>query len=885
MLNEPIATYRVQINGDFDFGAVTAVVPYLKSLGIDFLYCSPCFQAAPDSTHGYDIVDYSRPNADWGGDSGFRQLLRALDDCEMRLMLDIVPNHMAISGRENPWWWDVLENGPSSSFASFFDVDWEPPEQSLRNIVLLPVLGDQYGIILEQGKLKVAFENGSFVIRYENHVFPVAPRSMRAILAAAAEICCNETLAALGDALGDLPSPASTDARRIARRQRDKRVLAASLTRLMREDGAVSSALACAIERLNADTEALHEFLEHQNYRLSCWKMASRDLGYRRFFDINSLAALRMENDKVFIEAHATVLKWVSEGSVAALRIDHPDGLLDPTVYFERLRAACPQTWIVAEKILAAGEMLRPEWPIDGTTGYDFLNLVSGLFVDPRSEATLGEVYQEFTGESTDYFSVARAKKQLAMRESLGSDLNRLTALFLSVCEADRQHRDYTRHDVHETLRAAIASFSVYRTYVREPDHVSPEDERIIAASMQSAKSQRPDIDPRLFDFLQMILLLRISSSDARELAMRFQQISAAVMAKGVEDTAFYTFNRFIALNEVGGNPAKFGVGLEEFMHRCRQIHEASPRTMLATSTHDTKRSEDVRVRLALLSEIPEDWGRAVRLWAELNAPGKSNGLPDRNLEYHLYQILVGAWPIERERLLAYAKKAAREAKVHTSWNGPNRQYEDALGAFINRLYDSTAMIAALEQFVSRLLEPGRINSLTQTLIKLTGPGVPDFYQGCELWNLSAVDPDNRRPVDFALRRQLLEELDRGLEPEQIMARADEGMPKLWLIRQGLELRARRPEWFGTEAQFGTIPRRGLKSEHIIAYSRAKSVAVIAPRCLITLRGDWAGAEVMLPDGEWVNHLTGERWQTGYLEAAALLRKFPVALLSRMVRA
>jgi (1->4)-alpha-D-glucan 1-alpha-D-glucosylmutase len=633
---------------------------------------------------------------------------------------------------------------------------------------------------------------------------------------------------------------------------------------------------------MNAENARLHELLEAQNYRLAHWRMAARDLGYRRFFDISTLVGLRMENVQVFEATHAQIIKWVSQGRVSGLRVDHPDGLRDPEGYFRRLRAACPNAWIVAEKILSDSERLHDSWPIDGTTGYDFLNFVGRLMVDPSGKEPLTEFYREFTGDQLDYVALVRARKQSAMRGTLGSDINRLTAQFLDVCEGDPLYRDYSRHEVHEVLRATLACLGVYRTYVRETGELSAEDDRLIDDAIAQAKVYRADLDSRLFDFLCSILRLKVAKGSAVELALRFQQVSAAVMAKGLEDTVFYNFNRMIALNEVGGDPDSFSIPARSFYRWCREIHKKWPRTMLATSTHDTKRSEDVRSRLFVLSEIPRLWGRAVHQWSEINAEYRTRDFPDRNFEYQLYQAIVGAWPIDKERILKYAEKSAREAKLHTSWTDPNTEYENALRKFIDGIYANSHFLRSLNDFVAGIIEPGRVNSLAQTLIKLTAPGVPDFYQGCELWDLSLVDPDNRRPVDFARRRALLSQI-RDATPEQVMERADEGLPKLWLIRRTLALRTRHPEWFGVEADIAPLKVLGKRSEHVIAYSRGSSVVTIVPRLTVRLAGDWRDTAIELPDGRWFSLLTKDEIEGNVIKVVDLLRRFPVAILAREV--
>lgn len=884
MLREPLSTYRIQLNSQFGFDAAAELVPYLEELGFDYLYCSPYFQAAPGSTHGYDVVDHSHVNEELGGTPAFERMCEAIERNGLRQILDIVPNHMAITGRENPWWWDVLENGPSSAYAVYFDVDWEPPEHRIRNILLMPVLADQYGVVLAAGKLRISRAGADFVVGFDNRTFPLAPRSLRLILAAAAQIYASDSLAYLADAFAELPAAASTDRGSIARRNRDRRLMLTMLTKLMQDDPVIGTAIDRAIEQINSDAGQLHEVLEAQNYRLADWRMAARDLGYRRFFDISTLVGLRMENVQVFEATHSLTLKWVNEGRLTGLRIDHIDGLRDPIGYLERLRAAAPNTWIVAEKILADDERLRESWPIDGTTGYDFASIVGRLFVDAAGAEPLTTLYREFTGDTADFQSLARAKKQLAMRGSLGSEINRLTAKFLEVCEAEILHRDHSRHELHEVLRAVLACEEVYRTYAREPNELSREDERLVTKTIASAKVYRSDLDPRLFDFLGQILRLRVTNDAAVELAMRFQQISAAVMAKGLEDTAFYCFNRMIALNDVGGNPDALGTTQHAFYQWSREIHKKWPHTMLATSTHDTKRSEDVRARLFVLSEIPSLWANACREWSEINRQYRSGDYPDSNLEYHLYQAIVGTWPIEKERIIQYAEKASREAKVYTSWTERNEEYEAALRKFIEGIFGDSRFRRGVEEFVAGISDPGRVNSLAQTLIKLTAPGVPDFYQGCELWDLSLVDPDNRRPVDFGRRRALLSQI-RDATPERVMERADEGLPKLWLIKQGLALRRRHPEWFGAEADIRRLRVRGSRADHAVAYVRAGSVIAVAPRLTVKLGGDWRNTALELPPGRWLNHLTGERWTDGLNQVAEILRRFPVALFSREANA
>ncbi|MBV8772904.1 MAG: malto-oligosyltrehalose synthase, partial [Deltaproteobacteria bacterium] len=540
-----------------------------------------------------------------------------------------------------------------------------------------------------------------------------------------------------------------------------------------------------------------------------------------------------------------------------------------------------PRAWLVVEKILQRDEELPDSWPVDGTTGYDFLNQVLGILIDPEAEAPLTDLYRDFTGETADFETVAREKKDLIMREVLGSDLNRLTAMFVDICEGQPRYRDFTRHELHEALKAVVIRLPVYRTYVRAITGKHTDDHAgYVEDAIKLATEDRPDLDPELMHLLCDILLLRNSGQLETELALRFQQFSGPVMAKAVEDTAFYCFNRFICLNEVGGDPGVFGTSLEQFYRACSERQRRWPRAMLATSTHDTKRSEDVRARLALLSEIPEEWERVVRRWARLNQRHWNGDTPDRNIEYALYQTLVGAWPIEHERVATYIEKAIREAKQHTSWTNQNRQYESAVLRFINGVLEDREFTGDLDRFVAPLIAPGRTNSLVQLLLKLTVPGVPDIYQGCELWHFALVDPDNRRPVDYEIRRELLKQL-RNCSFQQILNRADDGMPKLWILRQTLALRQRCPDVFGPESSFVPIWAKGARARHLVAFSRGEKVITVVPRLVIGLAHDWRNTTLEIPRAEWRNVFTGERCHGGEIPLSDLLAKFPVCLLSR----
>ena len=877
MQKVPRATYRLQLTPDFGFKAARQIVDYLAELGISHVYCSPYLQAAAGSTHGYDVVDYHHVNVELGGDAGREAFCGSLKSAGLGQVLDIVPNHMAIVGRQNPWWWDTLENGPLSRYAPYFDIEWNAPEERLRDKILLPVLSDHIGRVIAASEIRLERQGGSFVVRYHDHVFPVAPESMSDVLAEVAARCGSSELAFLADALARLSRPGEEDWEGLYAHHRNKEAIRELLDRMFRENAGIATRTDEVIGDVNSDAERLDILLGHQNYRLSRWQSAARELVYRRFFDINTLVGMRVEEERVFADTHRLILDWLRKGELDGVRVDHPDGLRDPAQYFRRLRAAAPESWIVAEKILQPGEPLPDSWPIAGTTGYDFMNVCDGLFIDPRGEAPLNELYREFTGEPLDFRALVHEKKLLVLRDLLGSDLGRLTSLFIQICEAHRDQRDYTRHEVHEAIRAVIAGFPVYRAYVQPGEAVSDTCRKAIETAVSAAKQDRPDLEGRLFDFLQDVLTLREHDPLEVEFTGRFQQTTAAVMAKAVEDTAFYSYLRLSALNEVGGDPSLFGVSPDAFHEWCRNTQARYPFTMLASSTHDTKRSEDVRARIGLLSEVPSAWAEAVKRWSAANARYRSGEWPDRKTEYLIYQTLVGAWPISKERISAYLRKAVREAKEHTSWVAPNEAFEMALDQFVDGLYGDADFVRALEEFVAPLLEPARATSLAMTVLKCTAPGVPDIYQGTELWDLSLVDPDNRRPVDYPIRRRLLAGLD-SLSVEQILERSQEGLPKLWTIRQCLRTRACRAASFEAEAAYRPLWAAGPKASHLVAFQRGADVITVAPRLRLSIE-DWDDTTLELPGGRWINRFTAETLEGGKVEAQTLLRRFPVALL------
>ncbi len=881
MRNE-IATYRIQMHSGFTLDDAAAIAEYLAQLGISHLYSSPVLQAMKGSRHGYDVLDHSHVNRELGGEAAFEHLSEALRKHDLGLLLDIVPNHMAIGGRDNLWWWDVLENGQSSRYAPYFDVEWMPPESKLHHLVMLPVLADHYGRILDAGEIHIERHGGAFTVHYHDHVFPVAPRSLQFILTRAASDAAPEHLAFFADALEHLPSSWATDWVSLQRRHRDKGILGSLLTRFFQEDPAAAAAVDRTIQEINRDHQTLHELLERQNYRLAFWRTATQDLGYRRFFDITTLIGLRTEHEQVFADVHDLVFRWLKpDGPVDGVRVDHPDGLLDPEQYLLRLRERVPSGWIVVEKILMPDEQLRASWPVSGTTGYDFMNQVMGLFIDRDSEEAFTRFYGEFTGETRSFPDILREKKLQILRQVLGSDLNILTSMLLNICERHPHHRDYTRQDLHEALRELMAEFPVYRTYVRpRTGHVSEEDARVVMLAIQNVGTRRPDLGGDLLGFIRDILLLKVAGDLESDFVTRFQQVTGPVMAKGAEDTAFYCYHRFIALNEVGGDPGRYGTTVEQFHAWSQDMQRHWPKTMLSTSTHDTKRSEDVRARLVLLSEMPTRWMETVSAWSKRHMSYWGTQPPDHNFEYFLYQTMVGAWPLEQERALAYCEKAIREAKIHTSWTDPHTDYEESIRSFVRSLYDNEEFTRELGRLVGDLEQYGQQTSLSQTLIKLTAPGIPDIYQGTDLWNFSLVDPDNRRPVDYDARRKLLHELP-GLSPEIIMQRRQEGLPKLWIIRQALRVRHERPQAFGPMGQYSPLYARGEKAPHVVSFMRAGEVITIAPRLFLNLQG-WHDTEIDLPEGRWRQEFDGRVFDGGVCRLHDVLHTFPVGLLCKV---
>jgi (1->4)-alpha-D-glucan 1-alpha-D-glucosylmutase len=879
----PRATYRLQLQPEFGFDDATAIADYLEALGVSHVYSSPYLQAAAGSTHGYDVVDPRRVNAELGGPVAHQRFNTTLGERHLGQVLDIVPNHMAIGGSDNPYWWDVLENGPSSRYARFFDVEWDSIDPEFRNTVLLPVLGDHYGRVLEAGDLKLERDRGSFVVRYADRTFPVAPRSLERLLADAGRAGTSDELAVIGEELAALPEAKSGDRETRIRRDRAKEVLKLQLARLMADRPELAAAVDAEVERVNNDVERLDQLIEAQNYRLAFWRAAHEDLDYRRFFDVTTLAGLRTEDERVFTETHELVLGWLRDGTLDGIRIDHPDGLRDPKTYFDRLRAAARDAWIVAEKILEPGEDLPRDWPIAGTTGYDFLNIVNRLFTDPYGEQPLTQLYADFTGETRTFAEVAYESKRQIVADVLAAEVNRLTGYLAAVVHGHRRQRDYSRSQMRAALRELIVCFPVYRTYVRaEAGAVSDMDVRHVTDACSEAVRRRPDLDRELVEFIADVLLLRVGGEPESEFVMRFQQLTGPVMAKGVEDTAFYRYFRLASANEVGGDPGIFSTSIADFHALNDQAQRDWPGRMLASSTHDTKRSEDVRARMALLSEMPDRWRAEVYAWREATAGFRAPQV-DANTEYLVYQTLVGAWPITAARLWAYVEKAVREQKTNTTWTDPDEEYEKALRAFVHKLVVDKPFVARIEAFVASLSPAWQISALAQTLLKLTAPGAPDIYQGTEIWDLSLVDPDNRRPVDYVTRRKLLEQT-RAATAADALAGIDDGLAKIWLISRVLALRARRPEMFGVDAAYRGLIADGEKAQHVVSFARGDDAIVLAPRLVSHIGwpdADWADTTLTLPRGWWRDELSGSQFEGGTNRIDDLLADFPMAVLVR----
>jgi (1->4)-alpha-D-glucan 1-alpha-D-glucosylmutase len=926
----PAATYRLQLNASFTFEQATRFLDYLEALGVTDVYASPFLMSKPGSIHGYDVTDHSKFNPEIGDEKSFTQFSKQLKKLGMGLIVDVVPNHMCISHESNERWWDVLENGPSSSFARFFDIEWHPAKAELANKVLLPVLGDQYGRVLESQGIKIVYRDGRFEAVFYETPLPLAPLTWTMILEPAVAGLRNRLdpshehvleLESIVTSLSHMAGLTETDEAKLHERQREKEVVKRRLSALVESSPQAGEAIAAALAEINGEAgnprsfDRLEKLLESQAYRLSNWRVAMDEINYRRFFDINDLAAIRVEDAEVFSAVHALIFDLVRRGDVTGLRVDHPDGLADPEKYFRYLQDACKaqsppagtrngnsEFYIVAEKVLMRNEPLRTRWAIEGTTGYEFLNLLNGVFVDSTKERAFRQLYRRFTGWSGDFDELVSDSKRLILQVAMSSELNMLARQLDHISEQHRWSRDFTLENLRDALREVLASFPVYRTYIRsEENEIDPEDGIQAALAVREAKWRNPAVSESVFDFIQNVLLLKDPDglddkqrSERRMFTTRFQQLSSPVMAKGVEDTSFYRYYPLASLNEVGGDPERFGISVNFFHRRNLNRGELWPNGMNATSTHDTKRGEDVRARLNVLSEIPGEWYRAIRRWQGLNRKWKTksaNGLaPAANDEYLLYQTLAGTWPLHpmkaeehgeyTQRIHAYMQKAVREAKVRSSWINPNAEYEQCLERFVTGVLAPSSENSFLEdfqQFQAPIASAGMWNSLSQVVLKIASPGVPDFYQGNELWCLDLVDPDNRRPVDFEARRAILTKLnakpdcDRGALVERLVASRCDGAIKLYLTSRALQFRKDQRELF-SKGSYQGLAATGNRARHAVAFARTlekRTVIALASRFFIKLCNShkspmgetWGNTAITLP--EKIEHQSFQEIFTG----------------------
>jgi (1->4)-alpha-D-glucan 1-alpha-D-glucosylmutase len=922
---------------EFGFADARSLLDYLEALGVSDLYLSPVFKARPGSPHGYDVLDHSQLNPELGGEEALLELTGQLAARDMGLVLDLVPNHMCVASSDNRWWTDVLENGPASPFARHFDIDWNPPKEDLCDKVLLPILGDQYGRVLENGEIRVEREGGAFVARYFEHALPLAPKSWTIVLEPVRadlerdlepEDPSRVELESILTAITHLPPRSARLPEEIQERQREKEVIKRRLAALLEGSGWVREAVERSLLDLNGRRGDSHSFdrlealLADQGYRLSHWRVATDEINYRRFFDINELAALRVEEPEVFEALHRLPLRLAEDGLVSGFRIDHVDGLLDPEAYLRRLP---PHLYVVVEKVLEQGEALRPHWATAGTTGYDYLAAALGLLVEPEGRAALSRVYAEFSGLHQRFADVVYECKKLVLEVALSSELTVLARRLDRISEQHRYSRDFTFNTQLEVLAEYVACFPAYRSYVTgEDDAVSPEDRRLILTALRIARRRNPAMSASLFDFLASVLLLEHPEGlgedereERRDFVRRVQQLTGPVMAKGLEDTASYRYVPLAALNEVGCTPETRGDARERFHAQNEERLLLHPHSMTATSTHDTKRDEDVRARIAVLSEVPQEWREALGVWQALNRPLKATVdealAPDPSEEYLFYQTLLGTWPpavegpeappVLVERLQAYMLKAIREAKVNTSWVSPNEPHERAVQDFVARVLDREhPFLADFLRFQEPLLGPGLLNAASQLVLKCASPGVPDFYQGTELPEFRLVDPDNRRAVDFAHRRLVLSELraQARVDTPALLRRLCEerhGHLKLWLTCVLLNHRRSHPVLY-QRGRYDRLEVRGDHAPGVVAFARTfegEALVAVAGRFFVRRAwppvgaAAWGEAALVLPtgvSGTFRDVISGREVRAtgkdaGGLLLAEIFRDLPAALLER----
>lgn len=852
------ATYRLQLQADFPLTAAEQLLPYLAQLGISHVYLSPCLQAAKGSTHGYDVTDPTRISEELGGEAAWQRFCAAAREQRLGVLLDFVPNHMAAQPA-NPWWDDVLTHGPYSRYADYFDV--APETLTPRWRIGLAILGDAYQSVLASDQIGVDLAGETPRLKLYDGTLPLAPASWGLLADSSAN---REALAKLSS-IAAVAAP--TDAQRAEYRQ-----LVDQARTAWQKAGPKTAAVTLTPEQL-------HAVLERQFYSLHTWKRANEVVNYRRFFDVNGLVGLRVERDEVFNAAHTRLHTALEAGEIQGVRVDHPDGLRDPAAYCRKLRTLVPEGRIFLEKILDSTEQLRPDWPVDGTTGYDFLATVNRVWMDAEKAEVLAGIYAEFTGHPIDLSRIIREKKTRIADDTFAGDLDRLTAIAARRADASWQTRDIGRRHLRQAIAAVSVSLPVYRTY-RDATKLTDEDRKLLQSAFASGRSLLEPGSRAAMDYVEQLLLSEPADADAAEFIARWQQLTPAVTAKGVEDTTFYCYDRLVSCNEVGAQAALLGIAAEKFHEFCHHLSVQWPHTMLATSTHDNKRSEDVRTRISVISEMPDAWRAAITEWAKLNRPAWSGRAPDRHAEYLLYQTLVGAHPLGFERAWGYMCKALREAKINTSWHRPNEEYEASIREFLKAILANPEFTDSLAKFASELVWPGRVNSLAQTLIKLTAPGVPDFYQGTELWDLSLVDPDNRRPVDYEFRQKLLLEVAEA-KVEDIVAEWDSGRAKLWLISRVLQLRRKHPDWFDAASSYVPVAARGARAGHVLGFVRSGVVFTLVPRFTALVQTDWRDTLVPLPAGVWEDQFTGRQW-IGGVSPAELFKVFPVSLLVKV---
>ncbi len=946
-LRIPLATYRLQFNRQFRFEDAELLVPYLSRLGVSDLYASPILKARQGSWHGYDVVDPSSLNPELGTEADFETLVQKLKEHDMGLLLDIVPNHM-VASPENPWWMDVMENGLCSPYASFFDIDWHPPDSSLKNKVLLPILANPYEKALESKNIKLTLEDNGFFIKYDGSRLPLDVKSYGFVLAH----CLNtlkgapsskhpdiQQLNQLTSVLERLPSVTSLNSEESGKQYRERQAAKNSFLSIINASAKLRTFLLQGINLFNGEkgklnsVELMHSLLEQQAYRLAFWRTAYELINYRRFFDINDLVGIRVEEPKVFEAIHTIILQLVQQGKATGLRIDHIDGLFDPWQYLSRLQQYItskgeetvrpPNFYVIVEKILADDEVLPPEWPVFGTTGYDFATMVNGLFVDSKGIPTIDNSYSRFTGSALDFNDVVYEKKKQVIAELFPGEVRILGSRLACLACQDSGNVTLSSKELTKALTEVTACLPIYRTYLRTSE-VSSRDQLYLERAIQEAQQRNPDMEAAAVNFLKQLLLLDFPADFTSgqkkawfDFVLRWQQLTGAVMAKGFEDTALYNYNRLISLNDVGGDPGSPGLSIEDFHRRNLERQERWPHALNATSTHDTKRSEDVRARINVLSEIPGEWNRCLARWSEWNQTKKHkvNGLPvpEPNMEIFLYQTLIGAWPLDKEgvpefkqRLQAYMVKAVREAKVFTDWLSPNSDYESALVTFLESILDESKQNNFLEDFLyfeDKIAYYGALNSLAQVLLKVTSPGVPDFYQGTELWDFSLVDPDNRRPVNFEKRIKLLDELiqqeARGQQAlvQKVLTSWVDGRIKLYVTYKALKVRNSYRDVF-QDGQYIPLQIMGQREENVLAFGRQKGgvwILVVVPRLLTNLvsvgtipvgRDIWGDDLLLLPEGaprHYLNIFTGDKLKVSAIGEPLYLSKilgvFPVAFL------